>query len=461
LNPVPIEFNGYNHYIPKNLYAALEALRHRNGSRTLWIDALCIDQSNAEEKSNQIGMMGSIYESASNVVIWLGAESSDSKLAMSTIDAFTQGSDFESLTDQQWNALENLFSRMWFSRIWVIQEFTRGRNPTFLCGNDSFNWDRTGEALHDFWVKDDGLKEKHINLLGEVGKVVSMASTRLDFPLHESLAPPAAAALFVMLLRIYGDRKAAEHHDKIYGLLGLSTSFSFHGCNPPKIDYTTSIIDVYTDWARFLISTQKSLDLLYISQRMEHDPALPSWVPDWRTPRKDLVLTHDVFGDSFEFTGQISRPAEGATGISFSDDGLRLSVEGYIITTFDRGFMFFDIEPGFIDSRLKKVDSKELLKACLMMGCKIKSAIRQPPASFAKIGIAGGRKQFRGFRGSTGLVPKDTQYGDIICMLGQSQRPFVLRPDGEHFGLIGDGYIDLSGEGSFKRQPVHQMFTIR
>lgn len=100
LNPVPIEFNGYDHYIPKNLYAALDALRYRDRSRVLWIDALCIDQSNAVEKSRQIGMMGSIYESASNVVIWLGAASRDSELAMSTIDAFTQGSDLESLTDE-------------------------------------------------------------------------------------------------------------------------------------------------------------------------------------------------------------------------------------------------------------------------------------------------------------------------------------------------------------------------
>jgi hypothetical protein len=59
-------------YVRKNLYQALRRYRHQKENKWFWIDALCIDQANNDEKSRQISFMPTIYSSAYNVAIWLG-----------------------------------------------------------------------------------------------------------------------------------------------------------------------------------------------------------------------------------------------------------------------------------------------------------------------------------------------------------------------------------------------------
>lgn len=370
----PIYISGQPTYISTNLEAALHALRYHDHIRVLWIDALCIDQKNASEKCQQIAMMGTIYEAARNVVVWLGTQSHNSDLAMATIANLNSITDLEHVTEEAWGALEDLFSRPWFSRIWVLQEFKRGHNPYFQCGRATFNWDRTGESLRELWISDHWMGSKQIKLLGEIGKVVSMASTRLDVPVGSDIDTQQAAQYLVRMLRVYGGRNATEAHDKIYGLLGLSDSFSFSSSNPPKIDYNRPVLDVYTDWARFLILTQNSLDLLYVSQRMHHDAKLPSWVPDWRISRHDLLLTLDVFRTSFNYKGL--KPAEYNSAPRFEEtrSGNLLYVQGYIIATFTKSFMFFPPDLKFIASKLSLQPQRDLLLACLMMGCKLKNA---------------------------------------------------------------------------------------
>ena len=58
--------------ITENLAAALRSLRWRDRDRFLWVDAICIDQLNKGEKSQQVGIMHKIYRAATNVIIWLG-----------------------------------------------------------------------------------------------------------------------------------------------------------------------------------------------------------------------------------------------------------------------------------------------------------------------------------------------------------------------------------------------------
>jgi hypothetical protein len=64
--------NGSKHQVTRNLEAALRHLRQSDYSRKLWCDAVCINQTDNQEKSIQVQRIGDISNSASKVLIWLG-----------------------------------------------------------------------------------------------------------------------------------------------------------------------------------------------------------------------------------------------------------------------------------------------------------------------------------------------------------------------------------------------------
>jgi hypothetical protein len=72
--------------IGENLGLAIRHLRSESRSVQIWADALCINQVDDEEKSNQVQLMYSIYQSASFVLIWLGPSGNDTDAAMDTIN---------------------------------------------------------------------------------------------------------------------------------------------------------------------------------------------------------------------------------------------------------------------------------------------------------------------------------------------------------------------------------------
>ncbi|KAH7385797.1 heterokaryon incompatibility protein-domain-containing protein, partial [Pyrenochaeta sp. MPI-SDFR-AT-0127] len=68
----PLLVNGCSMKVTQNLHKALQSLRHRTEPRILWVDAICIDQSNVDEKNVQVAMMGDIYRAAKTVCVFLG-----------------------------------------------------------------------------------------------------------------------------------------------------------------------------------------------------------------------------------------------------------------------------------------------------------------------------------------------------------------------------------------------------
>jgi hypothetical protein len=81
----PIEIDGRELLVTTNLEYALRRLCDSNRPRDFWIDAICVDQSNLVERNEQVQLMAKLYQEAIQVVIWLGEEEEDTKLAFRMI----------------------------------------------------------------------------------------------------------------------------------------------------------------------------------------------------------------------------------------------------------------------------------------------------------------------------------------------------------------------------------------
>ncbi|KAF9475909.1 HET-domain-containing protein [Pholiota conissans] len=106
--------------VTANLEAALRYLRSPETPLFLWVDAICINQADPEEKQHQVGRMGRIYSQAKQTIVWLGPEADGSNRAMD----FIATSDLIDVTDPKfrignialpWPELQALFARSWWS----------------------------------------------------------------------------------------------------------------------------------------------------------------------------------------------------------------------------------------------------------------------------------------------------------------------------------------------------------
>jgi hypothetical protein len=96
-----ITCNGFDLPITASCHDALQALREMHGAITIWVDAICISQGDASEKSAQIPLMGRIYSIASTVYIWLGQGNAVFSQALKVVSAASQlgASRYASLVD--------------------------------------------------------------------------------------------------------------------------------------------------------------------------------------------------------------------------------------------------------------------------------------------------------------------------------------------------------------------------
>ena len=146
----------YTFGVRSNLFAALKQLRLFE-PRPLWIDAICINQNNHDEKNAQVPKMPKIYSGAQNVCVWLGDEDEDqgSRLAINYIRRALNLDDFDRLvadsrTPQEWQALASVMTKPWFSRRWVIQEIALAKRATIYCGTNQITWSEFAEAVSLF-----------------------------------------------------------------------------------------------------------------------------------------------------------------------------------------------------------------------------------------------------------------------------------------------------------------------
>ncbi|KAI1344015.1 heterokaryon incompatibility protein-domain-containing protein [Xylariaceae sp. FL0016] len=141
--------------VTRDLALALKYLRLTHKDRILWIDALCINQADHEERNHQVQMMSRIYHCAEQTCIWLGEDNDDSATAISFIHDIMKLENFDAMSSNRenapkWQSLLLFMQRPWFSRRWVVQEVSLARKATIYCGSNEIAWEQFAVAVELF-----------------------------------------------------------------------------------------------------------------------------------------------------------------------------------------------------------------------------------------------------------------------------------------------------------------------
>jgi hypothetical protein len=121
---LPIRVGKNQFQVTLNLHAALSRLRDHSFERIIWVDAICIDQSNNEERRQQVQLMAKIYSNAYCVIVWLGEQVVEVEGAFEIIRRAADNELAKELKEElNREAVINLLRNPWFQRIWVRKFF--------------------------------------------------------------------------------------------------------------------------------------------------------------------------------------------------------------------------------------------------------------------------------------------------------------------------------------------------
>jgi hypothetical protein len=105
----------------------------------VWTDAVCINQNDNDEKTDQVQEMDIVYYRADKVLVWLGESGDFSDYAIEYVSRIVDQRNeapkvFDHSDFRGYVALACLINREWFWRVWIIQKVAFAKNPMILCG---------------------------------------------------------------------------------------------------------------------------------------------------------------------------------------------------------------------------------------------------------------------------------------------------------------------------------------
>ena len=307
--------------VPQTAASALHRLRSPDFARTLWIDALCIDQRNVEERSHQVADMHSIYRNATLNLVWLGQDENGRMdrafTTMKTVlaEAAVQTADFAKFattvsdadgniqtsmsglaTDIDLRPILELFQRPYFRRLWVVQEAALSSKSVCFCGpHEVLLIDILRAATFLYF------KRNFVAVDFRFNKGIYSATTVWSLMHRELTTTDRQRLRLSPLLRKLQRFKTHDPRDHVYGVLGLYKQHSGIKLLSPLLepDYNKSLEHVLRDAARFCMTEQNDLEPL---NKVAHwiegtNEQTPSWVPRWDrrwNPGKDTscLVTH-------------------------------------------------------------------------------------------------------------------------------------------------------------------------
>ncbi|KAH7410531.1 heterokaryon incompatibility protein-domain-containing protein [Cadophora sp. MPI-SDFR-AT-0126] len=487
--------------VTENLHNALKRLRYPNKIRTLWADAICINQGNTRERSHHVAFMDIIYKNADAVLVDMGQDiyGGGSQVVSLIQDHQVRSFSYSSLedmpvidatdpivSDPRWKGVSTLLKQPWFSRAWVIQEAGLGKTVIAVYGQVEFDY-RDFIRLMKWVVKCAGQLEARYDLMWWY--------IHLDW--SDWSKPPNKINARDLLVFLYQAKalKCKDPRDHIYAFSGHSLMRSEDGTAIVTPNYDEEFEVAYWKVAEYFLASGDTRILASIEHDEDSFSEGQTWVPRW-----DINLIMSDFGvlpeNWYRFSGSKEDEQEAKIGVHKE----HIEVRGVLFDVIRKSFQFPAVlQAGFkdhliLDRVLAEVktglvnypsNGQDLADAFSLTICagrttysyepaeenmkqhrdnfaaywKLRqSALRpgEPTDDFNGDPNEGDAVQFvldiqqscqaRSFviteKGYVGLGPWISKPGDVCCLIPGSRVPFVLREGGDaRFRLVGEAYL--------------------
>ena len=321
--------------VTRNLLDALRELRRRMYV-TIWIDAICINQTDEVEKNLQIWHIGETYSLAAGTVVWLGPQSPEVE---DCLKCAAEAKQVSSMPNEDWSESAaallsrlrdghdphlSLFSRTWFHRVWTLQEIalSSSADPDTLCGSLSVDMssisllaNAVGDMLdagiiyaapevHSLRIHDAVAIYRWCQLDQCADMVMTVSTRRPSFPLTgESEGLPRWMNLIEMLVYDVRGRRATDPKDKILAPFAMAINFvgavglmkddrSVRRIFDPQL----SLLTVYCLFTVLVLSHSCSLNILsHRDESLQDLPPCQSWVPNFAHPCHSSLIDCSPF----------------------------------------------------------------------------------------------------------------------------------------------------------------------
>lgn len=301
-----------------NLFCALKRLSGSSDgtlgeirNQSIWIDQLCINQQDVQERNQQVAMMDRIYGQAKQVVSWLGEEDRFTDKAVQLLDILADipSEEYRSpnyqvvplvqnIPSENWLALGTLLSRSYFRRAWIVQEIALADSIVLVCGKRIISWenlDKCSRFLQDTraWT----LLTKHAAVFRSMDEHIKADRWRPPIRFGHQVSTLLDARDTIRLNKLLPEDllllgrqfDCSDVKDKFYAMLGLAKvrlegSAQHDGLPPAK--YECSLDEIAVSFVSYHIGHSGGLQILSFVEDGIHriNKGLPSWVPDPAAP---------------------------------------------------------------------------------------------------------------------------------------------------------------------------------
>ncbi|KAH9227338.1 hypothetical protein K456DRAFT_1783900, partial [Colletotrichum gloeosporioides 23] len=261
----------------KNCWDMLRFMRPWRGIRMVWVDAVCINQKDVPERSQQVANMSRIYSGCNRVIVYLGSDIvtplNGRHARRHPLRDLESGSAVPNFSGYQQPklplTLKSLLERRYFSRIWVIQELLLTCQALIRIGDIDFWADgSTANQISDLYTSLEW-NESAAEWFGHMCRAV-------QFEKKMSL-----------LLGMASNAEATDPRDRVFGLLGIVQAeedvFPYARDRELQADYSLSSQHVFIGiFAHCLLNSGQD-QILHAARGTKARNGCPSWVPQWES----------------------------------------------------------------------------------------------------------------------------------------------------------------------------------